>query len=71
MSFPDSPSVRISSERHRAEVRRAVNDELLAAIAGWYVYYNVCFQQCVHNHVSHLPSIDSTASISIIIQCRV
>ena len=28
---------RISAERHRAEVRRAVNDELLSVVACWYV----------------------------------
>jgi len=26
---------RISAERHRAEIRRAVNDELLSSVAGW------------------------------------
>lgn len=26
---------RISTERHRAEIRRAVNDELLGSVAGW------------------------------------
>lgn len=31
----------ISNERHRAEVRRAVNDEKLATIAEQYVYCRV------------------------------
>jgi len=29
---------RITTERHRAEVRRAVSDDRLAAIAGWLVF---------------------------------
>jgi len=29
----------ISNERHRAEIRRAVNDEKLATIAEQYVFY--------------------------------
>ena len=28
--------IRISSDRHRAEVRRAVNDEFLSLVAGRY-----------------------------------
>lgn len=31
----------ISNERHRAEIRRAVNDEKLATIAEQYVFYTM------------------------------
>lgn len=33
------PLYRISSDRHRAEVRRAVNDEFLSLVAGRYEQY--------------------------------
>lgn len=38
----------ISNERHRAEIRRAVNDDKLSAIAEQYVFANLCliFSHC-------------------------
>lgn len=32
------PACRITTERHRAEVRRAISDDRLAALAGWFVF---------------------------------
>ena len=39
---------RITTERHRAEVRRAISDDRLSAIAGWFVFSQLHLGVCLY-----------------------
>lgn len=47
-------SFSISTERHRAEVRRVVNDDSLNAVAEWYVLY--FFLGAIYQEIAQVPN---------------